>query len=708
MFPSSLDFARAAVPFLRALSKYLRDVPGEPGLKHYGTGESGHWAVQINQQVAGALACLAGLPQETVAEAGCSQSAEELRALALAMTRYSLRTHCTGDLACTDGKRWGRHWISVLGYERMIPGLDLLRPYFTPEDNARLQALIDCECDYRMREYELVAGLEASTGRNKPESNIWNGAFLLRAAADHGPHPAAAGGSGGGEPPVGPLCQGAALPSEAKTSQSIFASAGGAAPRQMLAAPRQLLSRGTDFLVNGLSFPSDSTATTPVLGKPLCERHVGANFFADCALDHHGYLNVGYAYVCLSNLALLYFSFKRRGLPPPDGFMLHLRDVWQWCKRCTFPDGRLLRIGGDSRARYTYCQTFALQGWHLAWDLWRDEDAALFARGYLGLIAKEQAENPDGTFFGKRLAPMRAESPWFETRIECDPFTVLATSAHWSATEAPAPAYAGGSGGGEPPVCPHPSSPLWLGAFHGAALLRTPLSIRSVVARAFAGPTRANARNFHEVGPAALCVPPSRSDMAEWTGNLFAFVGLRGPKQQGEATVEETAGGFIWRWQGVIIEDNPLGEGETPYQVLRRTSSAEALPDGRTLRISDRVVCIKETTLPAGFRALNLQIPNDVYNGHRRAYTTSQGASCDPSGEAPPTTSLVVDGSLAVRSLSGKPLSILRPAGQGAFLYNGLTSMSADVIVTGHSLESVHLMPGYVLVDESYEVEVVA
>ena len=196
--------------------------------------------------------------------------------------------------------------------------------------------------------------------------------------------------------------------------------------------------------------------------------------------------------------------------------------------------------------------------------------------------------------------------------------------------------------------------------------------------------------------------------MAEWTGNLFAFVGLRGPKQQGEATVEETAGGFVWRWQGVIIEDNPLGEGETPYPVLRRTSSAEALPDGRTLRISDRVVCIKETTLPAGFRALNLQIPNDVYNGHRRAYTTPQGASCDPSGEAPPTTSLVVDGSLAVRSLSGKPLAVLRPAGQGAFLYNGLTSMSADVIVTGHSLESVHLMPGDVLVDESYEVEVVA
>ena len=144
-FPSSLDFTRAAVPFLKALPAYLRDVPGEPGLKHYGTGESGHWAVQINQQVAGALACLAENPA-TLAEAGCTRNAGELRDLALAMTRYSLRTHCTGDLACTDGKKWGRHWISVLGFERMPPGLDLLRPYFTADDAARLRARVECEC----------------------------------------------------------------------------------------------------------------------------------------------------------------------------------------------------------------------------------------------------------------------------------------------------------------------------------------------------------------------------------------------------------------------------------------------------------------------------------------------------------------------------------------------------------------------------------
>ncbi len=697
-FPSSLDFTRAAVPFLKALPAYLRDVPGEPGLKHYGSGESGHWAVQINQQVAGALACLASLPPETLSEAGCALSAAELRDMALAMTRYSLRTHRTGDLDCTDGKKWGRHWISVLGYERMIPGLDLLREFFTADDEARLRALVECECDYRMNEYELVADPDASTGRNKPESNIWNGAFLLRAAAD--------------------MAAGAARSEEG----TCFA----------------WRERGTDFLVNGLSFPDDAENATAVLGKPVRERFVGANFFSDGALDHHGYLNVGYAYVCLSNLALLYFSFKRRGLPPPAGFMHNLRRVWEWCKRCTFPDGRLLRIGGDSRARYTYCQAFALQGWHLACDLWRDEDAARFARGYLALVAREQAENPDGTFYGKRLSAMRAESPWWETRLECDPFTVLATSAHWAAGEcecgaARSPSQAGralenallGTASADCSVLPARASgetaaladpPLWIGAYHGAALLRTPGAVRSVVSRAFCGPTRSNARNFHETGPAALCLPENRSDLAEWSGNLFAFIGLRGPKHVGSATVEETPGGFRWLWEGDILEDNPLGEGEDRYHVLRRRCAAEALPDGRTMRISDRVECIKETTLPVGFRALNLQIPNDIYNGHKRVYTAGDQSApiCEtrsypPAGQIIETNStfLEIDGALRVRSLTGKRLRILRPAGQGAYCYNGLTSQYVETVVTDFSLESRHLMPGDVLVDESYEVEVV-
>ena len=680
-FPSSLDFARAAAPFLKALPTFLRTCSQDSTLRHYNTGESGHWAVQSNQQVAGALACLAELPPDVLAEAGCGQSPDELRALALSMMRYSMRTHKTGDLVCTDGQQWGRHWISVLGLERATPGLSLLRRRcFTPEDEARFRALVDAECDYRMNEYEVQAALEASTGRNKPESNIWNGAFLLRAAAvsfaeTYPDHP---------------------LPS------SFF--------------PR--ISRGTQFLLNGLSFPEDAESDELVQGCPVREWHVGPNFFSDGSLDHHGYLNVGYINVCLSNLALAWFWYRERDLAVPEGLLHNARRVWEVAKRFTFPDGRLLRLGGDSRARYTYCQAFALQGWHLAWALWGDEDAAQFARGYLGIIAQEQAENPDGTFYGRRLASMRAESPWWETRIECDPFTVLSTSAYWAdvlsengewkmgngkCEEEPAPNYPFSTLNSPCSILhssfsmlhsPLPLAEPWLGKWHGAALSRTPAAVRSVVARAFAGPTRTNGRNVHETGPAALCVPANRSDMAEWSGNLFAFVGLRGPKHQGEATVEETDGGFRWRWEGVVIEDAPLGEGESPYAVLRRVCTAEALPDGRTMRLSDRIECIKETTLPAGFRALHLQIPNDIYNGFHRSYE----------GEGTPR--VVIDGALAVRSLDGRPLVVRRLAGQGAICYNGLTSQNIEEVCTAVREEAVHLLPGDILCDEHYEVEV--
>ena len=190
------------------------------------------------------------------------------------------------------------------------------------------------------------------------------------------------------------------------------------------------------------------------------------------------------------------------------------------------------------------------------------------------------------------------------------------------------------SAGGSTPCAP---AEPWLGAYHGAALLRTPAAVRSVVARAFAGPTRPNARNFHETGPAALCVPADRSDMAEWSGNLFAFVGLRGPKHQGTATVEE---------------------------------------------------------MPGGFRALHLQIPNDVYNGCRRTYV-GEGSS-----------EIIIDGALAVRSLSGRTLVVFRPAAQGALTYNGLTSLRIEEGCTAVHEESLHLLPGDILCDENYEVEV--
>ncbi len=70
------------------------------------------------------------------------------------------------------------------------------------------------------------------------------------------------------------------------------------------------------------------------------------------------------------------------------------------------------------------------------------------------------------------------------------------------------------------------------------------------------------------------------------------------------------------------------------------------------------------------------------------------------------SSEITIDGALAVRSLSGRTLCVFRPAAQGALTYNGLTSLRIEEVCTAVHEESLHLLPGDILCDENYEVEV--
>ena len=133
----------------------IRHPSCDRSLAYYGPGESGHWAVQMNQQVAAALAVLADTPEAELSAAGLS--AGELSDMALALFRYSLRTHTTGDVACTDGRKWGRTWISVLGLERSVAGELLLEKRFSADDFSRLKSLLVEESRFRLNDYPVKA-----------------------------------------------------------------------------------------------------------------------------------------------------------------------------------------------------------------------------------------------------------------------------------------------------------------------------------------------------------------------------------------------------------------------------------------------------------------------------------------------------------------------------------------------------------------------
>jgi hypothetical protein len=655
------DYVAPMIPFLRSLPDAIRTCPEDPSLKFYGTGDTGHWAVQCSQQVFAALAILADVPD--LEELGCPWSAERLRELALSLFRYSIRTHLTGDLPASDGQRWGRHWISVLGLERAVPGLNALYPHMTADDRARLRALDLFEADYRLNDYPIEAAIDANTGHNKPESNIWNAGFLFRAAANY------------------PDCPNAAA----------------------------YVEKGTRMMLAGLSYPADAESGEIIAGRPLKDWYVGPNFTENWSLDHHHYMNVGYAYVCLSNLALLHFNFKERGQKEPDCLLHHVRDLWQVVKKFAFPDGRLLRVGGDSRSRYTYCQNFAQQAYILAAELFGDEDAIRYEKGYIALMEKEQRENADGSFFGRRLSRLRDESYYFYRRLEADPFFALACGAHWrrkfnipsEAPDLPSPVR-------EKPY-------TWSDNFHSAALRREGNVARSVTraGHAVPVPTTSFCTNVPEYGywnATAVCAPLDRSDLAEWGDNLFGFIGLRQVKFDDKPVATLTDGGFRWTTAGDIWEQGPVGEGEHPAKIGHRAITVEALPDGKTMLFADRLVTTAECTFVHGWRAVRLLVPNDVYNGYARQWRGTRFSFMTET--APGVRSLVetgeralnVDNALSVFAIQGVDLKIWREAEQNIFLYNGLRSLYADEVCMDCELASKRLKAGTVVYDVVYAV----
>ena len=614
---------------LGSLADFLRFLPGavrtcghDRSLKFYGTGESGHWAVQANQQIAAALAILSETPDAELAAAGSPYTAAELSDLSLALFRYSLRTHRTGDIPCTDGRKWGKSWISVLGLERASGGIGIIERRMSEEDRRRLRDVLVFECDYRLNEYPIKAGIVEN---NVPESNLWNAGVMFRTASNYPDLPQAG----------------------------------------------DYAAKARKMMLNGLTRPSDSNETW----------YVGANFTDEWALDHHGYLNVGYMYESLSNLAFLHFDFLDRGRPEPAELMHNVAPLWEACKLLTFPDGRLCRIGGDTRVRHAYCQLFAMQSWALAAHALGDADALVYEREGIRRLRREQVAGTDGSYFGKRLKGLRDASWYYYCRLEADAALAVAYSLHWHRK-----GYLGESDM-EVGVA---SDGSWYVPLHRATFLRGPKSYRSVCVRSQSG-----FGNRSQM-PNIVCAPADRSDLAEWGANLVGAVGL-----QMEC---DEPGGSPERWDGNMFRERrysdeggeafeqafripvkdgvPLGEGETsPASVAERGMKVVAVGDGTSMAIRDTVVMTRTASLEHGYSIGRMVIPNDVLNGGSRRY------------EGDGTDVVTVDGALSLVSVNGgvarvrrnRPLTFQRP-GQSRFMHP-VEMHGADVIVIEGSRE---------------------
>ena len=616
-----------------ALSR-IRHPPEDKSLAYYGPGESGHWAVQMNQQVATALAVLADMPEQELAELGLS--AAELSNTALALYRYSLRTHETGDISCTDGRKWGRTWISVLGLERSVAGEMLLKNRFSDDDLSRLRTILVGESRFRLREYPVKAGVFVD---NVPESNLWNGSVMFRTACEY------------------PDIDDAAL----------------------------MLAKAAKLMLNGLSSPADAGESW----------FVGANFSRNWALDHHGYLNVGYMYECLSNIAFLYFDCLERRREVPQELLHNAESLWRVCKRLTFPDGRICRIGGDTRSRYTYCQLFAMQGWLLAAHAFKDEDAIRFEREYLAKIVAEQAANSDGSYFGTRLGNVRDASFYYYSRLEADAMLAVAMSLHWHRRHK-FPSAEGGVDVSRVEV--------WRDEDEHAVFLRGPRSFRSAVFRSQAG--------YGQRGQLAniMCVPTDRSDLAEWSANLVGALGLQIEHDRWNETPDKWPSGAVrerfYRDPGgeafeqvftaPVSEGAVFGEGEHGDGIATRKMEIHAVGDGTTMAIRDKVEILRVVQLEHGWSAGRLVVPGPLPCGKDRAYA-GLGTAC-----------ATVDDVLSIISVNCGPVTIrkdadisfTRPSAQR--FMRPLVSLKSDELRVAACDRPILAEPGSVLYDAVY------
>ena len=135
----------------------------------YGTGYDS-WGVQTQQKAFSAFAVLAADPGTEEKNAGMGR--DELLEYAIRMLRFNLESHKTGTYTCTNGTKWGNTWISVLGIERMMPGIEALGNLLPEKERESLKRVMLSEADHLLDMIQVKAG---TVENNQPESNLWNG-----------------------------------------------------------------------------------------------------------------------------------------------------------------------------------------------------------------------------------------------------------------------------------------------------------------------------------------------------------------------------------------------------------------------------------------------------------------------------------------------------------------------------------------------------
>ena len=528
--------------------QFLYTYPERPDLTCYGLGSNAcgnSWGMQTNQKALAAFICASYEPD--ILWEGTGLTAQKVREECIAMLRFTLESHLTGSYHMTDGKKWGHNWISTLGTSRMMHAVNAVWDELSDADRAAIRRVFISEADFLLDEYPITAGLIEN---NHPESNIWNGALLYQTACMYPDAPNA----------------------------------------------EAYKEKATRFIINGLSRESDEFSDKVYDGIRVKDAFVGANLFDTMACDHHHYMNVGYMVICLSNLAMLYFWCKDRGYKLPEAFDHNVLDAWKLIRSCTFEDGRLWRIGGDTRVRYCYCQDYALPMWALMSERYGIDCDGL-VEGWLSQVEKEVKNNGDGSFLSDRLDFMLRVTPYYFTRIDSDRACTLTMVGAWRRNYP-----LGGKKRSE-------EYTEWYDPYHGSLLTKSERRKASFTWIAGERPT-------------ATFIPAHESTLAEWQQNMTGQARSFGAMNADvilEHHEHTFGGGFLTYGKSASESKRFYCEGYRSDTPAVKTIAYAALPDDTTAISVQRAIS-PNRIYERSYASIMLRIPNDVYNGNERCY----------------------------------------------------------------------------------------
>lgn len=525
--------------------------PERPDLMCYGSGYNG-WGMQTHQKGFAAYAIAA------TSELKTDISKELLQEYSLKMLRYMLETHVEGGYHSVEGDKWGHTWISILGIERCMHAVAELIPYLNDEDKELLRKVLISEADWLLDSYPVEAGKDGSwsgefakSNLNRPESNMWNGAYLYRILSMYPDCPNAEG----------------------------------------------YRRKGKQFLVNAISVDVDAESEVVYDGDMVKDLYVGSNFFDSYALDHHSYLNVGYMVITLSNLAMYHFACKTNGFEVPMALYHRALELWKMVKTFMFEDGRLWRVGGDSRVRYCYCQDYVIPMLLFVLDYFGDIDAKNMLDGLVDIYEQEMEANGDGSFLSDRCAGFKKLSPIYYTRLESDRAAVLSMILCWDE-------YVDKTMKMQVDVYE-----TWNEEFCGSYVVRGTNRMASWTLRGC-------------TSPVVLCLPTKHSNLAEWEYNLFGEV--KGASaftkpQNLRKNMFGFDGGFAAIGTIALESDNFMAEQQKKEVTAVLTAVGVALPDDATMVVMQRAVS-PERIYVFESKGLKLNVPNDVFNNKERRY----------------------------------------------------------------------------------------